>query len=435
MTPSTAGSSNSNDATPASDAASADKLAIQGGQPVRTAAWPERYLFGQEEKAAAVGLFDQAIASGAAFGYNGEHEKAYCQAFAQWLGGGYADAVNSGTASVYVALRALDLPSGSEVIVPPITDQGGVMPVAMLGLIPVPADASPGRLSVGVQQIEARITPRTSAILVAHIAGHPCDMPAIMDLASRHKLRVVEDCAQAHGATCQGKPLGSFGDTSAFSTMSGKHHATAAQGGVVFTKDENIYWRICQAADRGKPFGIDQPVGNVMAGLNLNSNELACAVGRVQLKKLPGMVARRQTFAKLVIDGVQSLRATQVNDQLPGTKSVYWFLPMSLDLSKLTVDKDGFTDALKAEGLPVMPNYWHCPVDHPWYKERQVLPASEFPWSQKGVDDKRWSTADLPNALATKDTHFAFVMHENCGKQEADDIVAALKKIEAAYLK
>lgn len=411
------------------------KLALHGGSPVRTAAWPARHLFGEAEKAAAIQLFDESIASGNAFGYNGQYEAAYCQAFAKWMGGGHADAVNSGTTAVYVAARSLNLPAGSQVIVPPISDPGGVMPVALLGLVPVPADSSPGSLNAGPSQIEARITPRTSAILVAHIAGHPCDMNAIMKLAAKHKLRVIEDCAQAHGATIQGKPVGSFGDVAAFSTMSGKHHATAGQGGVVFTKNEQTYWRARQAADRGKPFGIAEPQGNVIAGLNLNNNELACAVGLVQLEKLPAMIARRQAFASQIVQGVSKLKAVQVSGLLPDTKSVYWFLPLNLDVSKITTDKDTFTAALAHEGVSVSHGYWHCPITQPWYTERQVFTGSEFPWSQNGVQDKRWTTADLPNALKTRDTLFVINMHENCGDQEASDVLAALAKVEVAYLR
>ena len=154
--------------TPSSSSSPAlEALAVQGGSPVRTRPWPERFLFGQAEKDAAMRMFDQAIASGKAFGYSGAEEDAYCKAFADYLGGGIADAVNSGTNAVYVALRSLDLPAFSEVIVPPISDAGGVMPVALAGLIPIPADCAPGSLNAGPAQIEARITPRTSAIVVA----------------------------------------------------------------------------------------------------------------------------------------------------------------------------------------------------------------------------------------------------------------------------
>lgn len=418
-------------------------LALQGGQPVRTTPWPLRRLFGQAEKEAACRLFDQAIASGDVFGYQGVEEEAYLKQFTQWLEGtdqpkGYADAVNSGSSAVFVALRALHLKPFTEVIVPPISDPGGVMPVALLGLIPVPADSAPGSLNAGPKQIADRITPRTSAIVVAHISGHPCDMEAIMALANKHNLPVVEDCAQSHGATYHGKMTGTFGTISAFSTMSGKHHATAAQGGVVYTRDQALYYRARQAADRGKPFGIDNPQGNVIAGINLNSNELACAVGRVQLAKLPDMTRRRQAFANQVIQGTRQLKAIHIMEPLANSQSAFWFMVGYVEASKLSVDKAKVVEALKAEGIPAGAHYWHCPITFPWYTQKQVLGGSQdgngFPWSQAPVESRRqWTANDLPNALATRDTHFTITMHENCGTQEANDVVAALTKIDAAY--
>ena len=119
-------------------------LAIDGGPKVRTKPFPPRRLFGEEEKQAAMKLFDAAIAAGGVFGYNGPEEQAYEKEFAEYMGGGFADAVNSGTSAIFVSLGALQLDPGSEVIVPPITDPGGVMPVAMLNCIPMVCDAAPG---------------------------------------------------------------------------------------------------------------------------------------------------------------------------------------------------------------------------------------------------------------------------------------------------
>jgi len=409
-------------------------LAVNNGPKTRTTPWPARHLFGQAEKEAAMRLFDQAIESGNAFGYNGPEEEAYCKAFADWLGGGYADAVNSGTCAVYAALRSLDLPAFSEVIVPAISDAGGVMPVALLNLVPVPADTGKDTLNITAETIARRITPRTRAIVVAHIAGHPCDMDPIIELAKKHNLRIVEDCAQAHGARYKGRYVGTLGDVGAFSTMSGKHHATAAQGGVVFTRDETLHRRGRQAADRGKPFGEPGAAANVLAALNLNGNELACAVGRVQLGRLPEIVRRRQAFARQVIDGARHLKSVTFIDAPSHSESVYWFLVAKFNASQVTVDKATFTSALAAEGIPAGPSYFHCPIDWPWYQNRNVFPGGlGYPWAHDPQNSRAFTTADLPNALQTRETLFPIQMHENCGEQEARDILAAIAKVEAAF--
>ncbi|MBI2299741.1 MAG: DegT/DnrJ/EryC1/StrS family aminotransferase, partial [Armatimonadetes bacterium] len=158
-------------------------LAIDGGKKVREQPWPARRLFGVEEKAAAVALFDRCLETGGVFGYNGPEEEAYRAAFAAYHGGGLAHAVNSGTSAVLSALAGLGLEPLSEVIVPPITDPGGVMPVVFLNCVPVVADAAPGSYNLSVDGIRAVISPRTKAILVGHIAGEPCDMDPILALA------------------------------------------------------------------------------------------------------------------------------------------------------------------------------------------------------------------------------------------------------------
>jgi len=164
-------------------------LAVNGGSPVRTQCWPERGLIGVEEKAAVDALFDAAIASGCAPGYGGEQETAYCAEFAAGLGGGYADAVSSGTLAVYTALLALRLDPGAEVIVSSITDPGGMMPIPLLNCVPMVADCTPDSYNIGPDAIAELITPRTRAILVAHIGGEPADMDGIMALAEQHGLR------------------------------------------------------------------------------------------------------------------------------------------------------------------------------------------------------------------------------------------------------
>ena len=153
-------------------------LAVNGGDPVRMTPMPARHLFGEEEKAAAIRVFEESIDSGEAFGYNGPHEQGYEHDFAKMMGGGFADGVNSGTSALFASLGALQLPPCSEVVVPAISDPGAAMPAAMLNCIPVVADVAPGGYNIGAAQIEEVLSERTSCIVVAHIAGELCDMPA-----------------------------------------------------------------------------------------------------------------------------------------------------------------------------------------------------------------------------------------------------------------
>ncbi len=409
------------------------KPAIDGGPKIRSKPWLPRKLLGQEEKAAVDALFDKAIASGNAFGYNGAEEEAYCHEFAAAMGGGFADAVNSGTTAVYVALRALNPEPFSEVIVGPITDPGGVMPIPLLNCIPVIADAAPGRFSPGPKEIEAVITPQTSAIVVAHIFGEPADMPGIMKVARRHKLFVVEDCAQAHGARIRGRLVGTFGNIAAFSTMFGKHHCTGGQGGVVFTRNEQLYWAARRASDRGKPFGLPAGASNAIASLNFNLNDLAAVIGSVQLRKLPGIVAQRRKLASRIACGLHGLKSVSLPPQLAGVEPSYWFLRLRFHPDAVTCDKTTFCKALAAEGLLVCPRYVNPCHMQDWYRQRQVFGTSGLPWTAPQYRGNPDRTFLCPNAMAALEAHFHLTLFESWGNREADDIIKIFKKVEEIY--
>ncbi len=411
------------------------ELASNGGPKVRTKPFPGRGLLGPEEKAAVDALFDQAIASGEAFGYDGPAEEAYCREFAQFFGGGYADAVSSGTAAVYVALRALEPKPFTEIIVSPITDPGGMMPIVMLNCIPVIADTEPGSYNTGPKQVEELISPLTSAILIAHIGGEPADIENIVAVAGKHNIPVIEDCAQAAGAKVNGKHAGTFGDLAAFSTMFSKLYCTGGQGGMVYTKNEDLYWKSRRASDRGKPFGLPEGSTNCIASLNFNLNDLMAAIGRVQLKKLPEIVRKRQALVALLGKEFEDLKAVSIPPVFPGTKPVYWWLRLKFHPDRVACDKETFCQALSAEGIPVSPDYRHLPHEHQWYKNRSVFGNSGYPWSSplyKGDLNRQFP---CPNAIAATASHFNLTVYESWGEAEIADIVSAFKKVEAVYLK
>lgn len=415
--------------------APAEKLAIDGGRPVREAAWPARGLFGPAEREAVRAVLDRAIEAGEMPPYHGEEEEAYCREFAELLGGGFADGVNSGTNAVYVALRALEIEPFTEVIVPPITDPGGVMPVALMNCIPVPADAAVGSFNTSAEQIAARMTERTSAVIVAHIAGLPVDMDPVMALARSRGVPVLEDCAQAHGARYKGRPVGTIGDVAAFSTMSGKHHASGGQGGLVFTRSEETYWRVRRAADRGKPFALAGATSNVTASLNCNMDEIHAAIGRVQLRKLPEIARRRRAQALELAERCrQSLATVRVVEELPGCEGSYWFVMLRFEPERFQVDKGRFVAALAAEGLPAEADYLAAPSLADWYRNRSVFGRSGYPWACPLYRGDADSVCDVPNAIEANARRFRMAFHENCGPAELRDTVDALRKVEAAYV-
>jgi len=216
--------------------------------------------------------------------------------------------------------------------------------------------------------------------------------------------------------------------------MSGKHHATGAQGGIVFTRDEDLHWKSVRFGDRGKPHNLDVK-SNVVASLNFNQNDLAAAIGRVQLRKLPSIAERRHKAGEAIRAALaDSALAVKVGPLVPETESSYWFMRMTLDLKKLRVDKAKFVEALVAEGIPASPSYRNIPSEAKWFVEQRVFGSSGYPWQCPDYKGPRHPQYDLPNIDATIECTFNMSVHENYGEAEVRDIVAALRKVEEAYL-
>jgi perosamine synthetase len=400
---------------------------VNGGPRTRRWPWPRRRHFDRQERRAVMRLMTREIRRGGAIVYDGTETREYCTAFARYLGGGFAHAVNSGTNAVYVALRALDLEPGTEVVVPPITDAGGTMPVVMANCIPIPADSDPGSLNTSAEEIRQVLTDRTGAIIVSHISGHPIDMDPIMQIAEERGIPVIEDCAQAQGACYKGRMIGTLGTIAAFSTMFGKHHSTGAQGGVVFTRDTLLFARIRQIVDRGKPYGAVNGAGNLIASLNFNQDEISMAIGRVQLAKLPGFLEARRRFVALVEAGLKGVEGVSLVSPPPDSVGAYWFLLLKLDFAKLRCASDEFSGALEAEGIGgVAGGYPFFPTDHPWHRDAVAFGTSGLPWSLLQNKPQHF---DLPNAHAANGAMIRVDVHEQLGPREARDLVNAVGKL------
>ena len=410
---------------------SGDKLAINGGMAVIAHPMPKRNLIGEDEKAAVLELIDNSIRSGDPIRYNGKYEEEYTLKFVNFMGGGYADGVNSGTNAFFSALGALNIEPGSEVIVPSITDVGGISPVFFHSLIPVISDVSNNSYNISAEEIELLITDKTRAIVVAHISGEPVDMNPIMELANRYNLKVIEDCAQSHGAEYNGRKVGTIGDISFFSTMPGKHHCTGGQGGVVFSNSKDLIEKSKMFSDRGKEFKDGVFTGNnIIAGLNCNMDELSAAIGCVQIEKLPDIISKTHKigeFIKLELRKKNSILS--ISDQPKGSKCVYWFLRLKIDLSKLTVNKQTFVSALHAEGVPVSSEYRSTPYSQPWYE-------SSLKRSRMVTDDQIRSLTRkdrYPNVENALHNHINIFIRENYSDNDVKSILSAIEKVENFY--
>jgi len=415
--------------------ASRKRLAVNGGSPVRAEPFPPRVQIGEEEVAAVNAAMDRCRAEGGAFDrYGGIEVDAYEREFAAAYGVKFATAVSSGTAAIHTALGALRLDVGQEVISAPITDPGAVWPILWLNLIPVFADADPRTMNVSARSIEQRITDKTKAVIVAHIAGQPCNMDAIMKVVEKHDLVLIEDCAQAHGARYKGRPVGSFGHLAAFSLMSGKHTTSGGQGGMVLTDDEDLYWNAKRFADRGKPFNSDAG-DNLFLGMNYRMTELQAAIGRVQLRKTEAIARRRRALVNKLRKAMVDLKGVRLAHQITGAWSVYWFLLIHFEGSLYRVDKATFVEALAAEGIPCEADYSRPYDSRDVIVNRRTYGRSGCPWTCPFYGRHIDYAATVPNAHRAVAEHFVVYFHECWTDREIADLVAALAKVESAYIK
>ncbi|MFP3896017.1 MAG: DegT/DnrJ/EryC1/StrS family aminotransferase [Anaerolineales bacterium] len=410
-----------------------ERLAIEGGEPVRSAPFPARILFGQEEKRGLLRLLEREMEEGGGFDrYSGTEVDAFEKGFAAHLGQAHATATSSGTGAIHSALGALRLEPGSEVISSPITDPGGVAPILWNNCIPVFADADPETFNVDPESVVERISDRTRAIVVAHIAGQPCDMVPIMELAEEHDLTVIEDCAQAHEAEYKGRKVGTIGHVAAFSMMSGKHFTSGGQGGMVVTDDEEVYWNAKRFADRGKPFNSEE-TGNLFLGLNYRMTEIEAAIGRVQLKKLPEIVEKRRKLVVSLQECMGDLEVVRLGKVIEEARSSYWFLLIRVDEEGLSVSKDEYAEAVAAEGVPVAARYDFLIYETPWIRDRQTYGHSGCPWTCPLYGREVEYEGLCPGAREAIEHHMVLHLHEGFGQREIEDIASALRKVERHY--
>jgi len=328
-------------------------LAIHGGQPVRTepiGRWPE---FGVEEEE----LLLQALRSGTWGSLDGRFVKQLEQKFASLQDARHGVSIVNGTMALSVALKAVGVGPGDEVLVPAYTFIATASAAVMIGAIPIFVDVDPETLLIDPALIEAAVTPRTKAIIPVHHAGCPADMDAVMDVARRHGLRVIEDAAQASGSAWRGRPVGAIGDVGTFSFQSSKP-INAGEGGIMLTDDDELDELLWSYRNVGRRRGGEW-YEHVRLGWNLRMTEFQAAVLLAQMRRMPDQRARRASAAAYLderlaaIPGVVPLR---VPDGVTA-HSWYTYHWRWLGARDGGLPKMEFARALRAEGIPCLHGY------------------------------------------------------------------------------
>ncbi len=411
-----------------------DKLVIDGGKPIRKKPFPSRIMFDKREVKVITEMMKKATKENTAKyldRYAGPQVDTYEKEFAKFFGTKFATAVSSGTAAIHSAIGALELEPGDRVITTPITDPGTIMPILFQGLIPVFADVDFDTLNLTDKTIEEKIDNKTKAIIVVHLAGVPCEMEKIMNLAKKYNLKVIEDCAQSHASIYKGKYVGTFGDMGAFSLMSGKHMTSGGQGGMIITNIEDYYWKAKRFADRGKPFGIENSKGNVCLGLNYRMTEIEAAIGRVQLKKIKRIAEKRYKIVEELRVGFKNLKGFSLWKRPKDSKPNYWFCFVKVEQEKFKFDKSKLAEILNREGLTIGAHYVIPMYENPFIKERKTFGNSGYPFIPYAPEIEY----RCPIAEKALNSHMTLYFNENWEKKEIEDTIKIFEKVEKFCLK
>jgi len=359
---------------------------IRTFQPVRTspfAPWPE---FEPDE----IDAVRQVLTSGKVNYWTGQEGRLFEEEYAAFVGVRYAVAVSNGTVALELALKALDIGTGDEVIVPSRTFLATASCVAMVGATPVFADIDHESQNITAETILPLITQRTRAIIVVHLAGWPCEMDPILELARHHNLKVIEDCAQAHGAKYKGRQVGAMGHIGAFSFCQDKIMTTGGEGGMITTNNEDLWKRAWSIKDHGKSYDAvydrQHPPGfrwlHESIGTNWRLTEMQSALGRVLLRKLPKRVQLRRSNANRLNGLFAGDSAIRLTIPPKPVFHAYYKYYLFLQMAALEANRQTIIQEVNREGIPcfsgtcseiyleeAIPKLWRPKVRHEVAKE------------------------------------------------------------------
>lgn len=317
--------------------------------------WPS---FAEDEVAAVA----EVLRSGQVNYWTGGLGRQFEQAFAQWVGAEHAVAVANGTLALELALTAMEIGQGDEVVVTPRTFIASASSVVNVGATPVFADVDANSQNITASTVQRVLGPKTKAIICVHLAGLPCDMGPILQLAEENHLRVIEDCAQAHGANYKGQPVGALGDAGAWSFCQDKIMSTGGEGGMVTTNDPDLWQRMWAYKDHGKSwdavYNRQHPPGfrwlHESFGSNFRMTEMQAAIGLLQLKKMPEWHSLRRRNAEILrrhFLGLTGLRVPDVSVDF-GHAWYKFYAFVRPDRLVPDWDRDRIRDEISSRGVP-----------------------------------------------------------------------------------
>ncbi len=412
-----------------------NKLAIFGGEKTKTTPFGRGNRFGDEE----LQHLKEALEQNTLFYMSGKKVKALCEKFKNRYGAEYCVATSSGTSAIHVALGAAGVTAGDEVITSPITDMGSIIGIVFQNAIPVFADLDPYTYNMTAETIAARITDKTKAVVVVHLAGNPAEMDPIVELCHSRGIKIIEDCAQAYETFYKGRRVGTFGDFGCFSLNDFKH-ISAGDGGMVITNDEAGYYKAFRFADKNYDrFTKDPAAGRKIPFIapNYRMNELTGAVGLAQIDRLDFICGNRNKWGDKLSAAIKDIPGIYIPEVKEHNKSSYWFYMFRVNEQELGCTRKEFCDALAAEGIPCAAGYIPtCVYEYEMFQNKTGFEGTHAPFDSpyygKEID---YPHGLCPVAEEILETAVKIYINEFHTEQDIDDIIAAIKKVCDYYRK
>jgi len=422
------------------------KLAINGGRPVRTKPFPAHNNIGEEEKQAVARVLDSGVLS-KYLGcwhqdfYGGPEVRAFEEEWAAYFGSKHAIAVNSCTSGLYCAVGAIGVEPGDEIIVTPYTMSATATAPLIFNAIPVFADIEEDCFCLDPAAIEPRITSRTKAILVVDLFGQPYNAEAINGLARKHRLLVIEDTAQAPGATLKGKYAGLLGDIGVFSLNYHKH-IHCGEGGVIVTDNDDLAERMRLIRNHAEAVVEAKGVQNLvnMIGFNFRMTEMEAAVAHCQLRKLPALLERRRHNCRFLEEKLAQIPAITVPKVREGGEHAYYVHACKFNAATAGIGRNSFIEAVKAElapfslreaeGVKMSCGYVKPLYLQPLYQQRIAYGSKGYPFlGRENKGDYAKGLCPVTERMHEQELFLHELMLPSMTERDLNDVATAFTKV------